>query len=311
MYTIAFLGNFTTSWDTSPAFERYIAESFESLGHKVHRVQRENWKESLPEDNIDFILIAQWNGYGEDIVEILKATYNKPVIYWAFDYHYVTLEQWHIDLASKADLFLSKEMEHRKFYEDKGANFHWFCEDFAPDFYEMKPQLKTTDKEYDVIFTGSHLPWAKERTDLIKAIDERFKLDVFTFTVDGWKNEGIKSVHQIVYDQDLPDLISKTKINIAIDHVNSEGYWSDRVARVMCLGGFVLNRYVPLQESIFRDRIAYFNTIENCLDKINHYLSHDNEREIIAYHGYKYAQDNLKAQNKVKELITIYENTLI
>jgi hypothetical protein len=306
MYEICFLGNFTTSWDTSVAFERYIADSFESIGHKVHRVQRETWRDNLPED-VDFILIAQWNGYGEDIVEVLKNKYNKPIIYWAFDYHYVTLEQWHIELASKADLFLSKEMKHREFYKSKGANFHWFCEDFAPDFYKMVVQQP---KEYDVVFMGSHLPWAKERSDLIKAIDQKFKLDVFTYTVDGWKGEGIKNVHPIVYDQDLPDLISKTKINIAIDHINSEGYWSDRVARIMCLGGFVLNRYVPLQESIFKNYITYFKNIDECLKKINYYLINNEEREQIADGGQFYAISNLKAVDRVKELITIYENLL-
>jgi hypothetical protein len=307
MYNIGFLGNFTTSWDTSVAFERYIAESFDSIGHKVHRVQRESWRDNLPDD-VDFILIAQWNGYGDDIVEVLKAKYNKPIIYWAFDYHYVTLEQWHIDLAAKADLFLSKEMAHREFYKSKGAKFHWFCEDFAPDFYEMATEQFTSDKEYDVVFMGSHLPWAKERTDLIKAIDKQFKLDVFTYTVDGWKGEGIKNIHPIVYDQDLPDLISKTKINIAIDHTISEGYWSDRVARIMCLGGFVLNRYVPLQEHIFKDYPVYFHSILDCLNKIEYYLSTNNFPDPIR--NYTFAHENLRAVNRVKELITIYENLL-
>jgi len=302
-YKVLFLGNFWKAWDGSVCFENYIKDSFETLGHIVYPIQREKWREEVKKvDKVDFILISQWEGYG-DIKELRK--FKAPIIYWAFDYHWQTLADWHINLAKEADLFLSKELEHKDFYEKKGVNFHWFLEDFAPDFYDRRFPSPT----YDVVFTGSYLDWAKERTELIKAIDKKFNLEVYTFTVDQWEKQGV-NVHSFAHDDELAEIVAKSKINIAIDHVNSAGYWSDRVARIMALGGFVLNRYVPQQELIFKDYIEYFKDTDECLEKIAYYLKHDNKRERFAERGYKYAQENLKCINRIKELIIIYEKVL-
>jgi spore maturation protein CgeB len=109
-------------------------------------------------------------------------------------------------------------------------------------------------------------------------------------------------------DEGLPELYSRAKINISIDHTLERGYWSDRNAQIMVCSGFVLFRYVPLSENTFRDRVIYFYSIEDCLAKIKYYLEHDQERRQQALYSGWYARDNMYVGNRVKDLLTIVES---
>jgi len=304
MSRILILGNFTRGWDGSVCDELHISNALRELGYITIAQQRETWR-NLPDMKFDFILVSQWNGYGEDVVKVLKEKYNAPIIYWAFDYQFLSKEQWHLDLAKDADLFLSHELEHRKFYEDMGANFQWFCQDFAPEFIQPTEE----EPKHDVVFTGSYLPWAEERNNTLKAIDEKFDLHIFGITADQWKEQGFKNVHGPAMDEELSKIIGK--VNIAIDHTLSEGYWSDRIAQYMCAGGFVLSRYVPPQEMIFGNYVKYFYSVDHCLDEIKKWLNNNSSRKEMALGGYEYANKNLRVNNRAEELITIYENSFI
>ena len=306
MYNILLLGNFGRGWDGSVCDELHISNSLQWLGYRVTNQQRESWRD-LPDKKFDFILISQWNGYGDDLVKTLKEKYNAPIIYWAFDYQFMSKEQWHLDLARDADLFLSHELEHRKFYEDMGAKFQWFCQDFSPEF--IQPVRYKRETEHDVVFTGSYLPWAEERNKTLKAIDEKFDLHIFGITPDQWKEQGFKNAHGPGMDEELPKIIGK--VNIAIDHTLTEGYWSDRIAQYMCAGGFVLARYVSPQEMIFGNYPEYFYSVDDCLKKIDYWLEHSSQRQSRASLGYCFADWNLRVINRCRELLTIYENRFI
>ena|SRR3990167_5124101 len=300
------IGNFTTGWDNSICDEEHIAKALEDLGHEVTRGQRES---IVPEDtNYDFVLIAQWNGYAVDMVAKLKNIYECPIIYWAFDYQMdkngeAEPEEWHVRLVNECDLFLSKEIAHKQTYERMGAKFRWLAQDFAPQFLDIPTQ--TFPKEYDVVFTGSHLPYAPERTKLLKLVDSVYDLHVFSVTPEQWKAEGLKNVHPPIMDRGLPELYAKAKINLSIDWKYSTGYWSDRNAQIMACKGFVLFRHVPMSEAVFRDYIEYFHTPQQCLDKIDYYLKNEKEREQISAWGYQYAQNNLKVINRVKDMLVL------
>lgn len=304
------IGNFEYGWDGSICDEEHIAQALENLGHKVYRVARHmSPNKTMWQEKMDFVLISQWDGYPENNIETLKKLYNCPIIYWAFDYQ-ADGQEWHERLVAGSDLYLSKRIADSKY-----PNWRWLSQDFAPEF--LKPHYdwqtveysKKPEKEIDVLFTGSYLPWANERTELLRAIDSRFNLVIHSFTPDRWKDRGLRNVNGPIMDAGLPELYSKAAINISIDHTIEAGYWSDRNAQIMCCGGFVLFKYVPMSEARFGDNIAYFNTEQQMLDKIRYYLDAPQEREALEQRGLEYAQRNLKVTNRVKDLLTIYENS--
>lgn len=299
------IGNFGRSWDGSVCDEVHIADALEGLGHEVVRSQREAAIIFNLSEDYDFILIAQWDGYSANLCPLLRQ-FKCPIVYWSFDYQAVG-QEWHGRLIHECDLYLSKRLSDSNY-----PNWQWLSQDFAPEFLAegYYHQKMASEKDIDVLFTGSYLPWATERTEILKAIDREFNLTIHSFTPVAWKSEGLTVVNDSVMDQDLPGLIDRAKINISVDHTIEAGYWSDRNAQIMACGGFVLSRYVPLAETVFRDKIAYFYDTNDCLAKISKYLDDEFTRELMATIGQKYARDNLMVTNRVKDLLTIVEAKL-
>ena len=272
------IGNFLNpSWDGSLPDEEHIARALEELGHEVVRCQREAF--AYPTQGFDFTLIAQWDYYDPEVYAKLP----KPLVYWAFD-HQAEGQEWHERLVAQADLYLSKRIADSKY-----PNWQWLSQDFAPAFLENAPEV---EKDIDVLFTGSYLPWATERNETIEAVGKEFSLVIHS--VNQWPqgNEGP------VMDDALPALYARAKVILSIDHTIEAGYWSDRNAQIMACGSRPLFRYVPLSEARFGDRVDYFYDIEDCLEKIRNW----DERPTNV--------DGLRVRDRVTDLLTIVRGTL-
>jgi hypothetical protein len=300
------IGNFSgRGWDGSITDENHIADALESLGHEVIRQQRDdpnleyggtinNGKEDT---DPDFILIAQYDHYPEDMIKGLRVTFpTSKVVFWSFDYQEWG-QPWCENLIASSDLYLSKRIADSKY-----PNWQWLSQDFAPEFLHKAEPIT---KDIDVLFTGSYLPWAAERNKTLKAVDEKFNLVIHS--VNAW--DGFNNVRPAILDEGLPELYARAKIILSIDHTIEAGYWSDRLAQIMCCGGFALQRYVPMMEVHFPEGegFDYFYSKNDCLKKISKWLSPGEEqyREDIARYGYEFAQQNHKVINRVKDLLTI------
>jgi hypothetical protein len=294
------IGNFDRpSWDGSITDENHIADALGELGHNVVRCQ---WREGISNTNkYDFILIAQWNGYGDSLDKLKE--FGCPIVYWAFDYQ-ADGQEWHEKLIKASDLYLSKRLSDSKY-----PNWRWLAQDFAPSFLDRNPTEDSYDMA-DVLFTGSYLDWNVERTALLQTIDEEFDLRVYSATPNGWIESGLRNVNGPVMDHLLPQIYSTAKIIVSVDLFNEAGYWSDRNAQIMACGGFTLFWHVPMSESVFKDGVAYFYSIEDCMKKIRYYLDNSQERERISTRGYELAHSNLMVKNRVKELLVIVESIL-
>lgn len=305
------IGNFTTGWDGSLCDEEHIAKALEQMGHEVIRWQRENvvdwqFKEQPSqledfEDSPDFILIAQWHSYDNELFTALRQYYESvPIIYWAFDYQ-ADGQEWHEKLVKQSDLYLSKRLTDVKY-----PNWRWLSQDFAPMFLDS---VEGVEKDIDVLFTGSYLPWAHERNETLKAVDERFDLHIYGITPDEWKKRGFKNVHGPVMDDALPALIARAKINLSIDHTIEAGYWSDRNAQIMACSGFVLFREVPMSRDRFKCYVEYFSSVGECVAKIGYWLmdEHKFTRNVTEAMAYQYAHTSLKVDTRVREMLELVE----
>lgn len=293
------IGNFMTGWDGSICDELHIANALEDLGHEVTKWQRgEIGKFDRP---YDFALVAQWDGYGNKLFEMLHEMTNR-IVYWSFDYQ-ADSQDWHERLIKESDLYLSKRIADSKY-----SNWQWLSQDFSPNFLD---KISGVEKDIDVLFTGSYLSWAHERNDTLKAVDEKFDLHIYSVNPDEWISRGFKNVNGPVMDDALPGLIARAKINLSIDHTIEQGYWSDRNAQIMACGGLVLFRYVPLSEIVFKDYVVYFYDKKDCLGRITQLLERLIENlNSVANSGYEYAQDYLMVDNRVRDLLTIVETIL-
>ena len=313
---INFIGGFDKDILGDVADEICITRSLEELGHKVQRVPRDIWKASVDGrrnkdwDNrlpikADINIICKWHHFTcGKYIRALRASTDAPVFYWTFDYmKWPNVPGWHLEMAKAANLHLTHEMG--DFEHMKGVKPYYFSGSFADD----KIGRVEAEKIYDVIFTGSYYTMG-QRADWVKQINEKHKVKVFSHNHEEWKKNGLEA-YPPVYKDEYSKLIAQSKIVLGFNQVDyCYGYWSNRVARVLCVGGFLLHRYVPGMELFLKDGAEYFSSVEEAVAKIGFYLKNADKREEIAARGYNIGLEGFSSLARAKELTILIERYL-
>lgn len=137
----------------------------------------------------------------------------------------------------------------------------------------------------ELLFTGTlgHKRCGTDpsRGDLITTLFERYGMTVFGAL-------GKAPVHGMSYFR----LICGAKITLSINASNDiRMYHSDRLINYLGCGAFVLAKAVPDSALLFEDRkhLRYFSSKQECLELVDYYLKHDDERNKIAAGGMAHA----------------------
>ncbi len=294
-----------------------IRDALRQLGHEVVDY---NWfdfdKIFADKPVVDFTLVAK--GVTADQIRRLRDLTGAPVFYWQYDVLFESFPDTitnyakdHFAATIEADGYFSKELRYAHNYRDIGANYFYLPEDAAsPVFDRIETPI---EPQYPVIFAGGCFDfgtvnrpvWLREIQNKIAPIP----LHLFGHNPDPFKERGLGNAHGAYFDSRLKELVAQSKINLALDFVHDcEGYWSTRIAKTLSCGGFVLGKFTLGMERAFGldgENLAYWDTVDDCVEKIHYYLAHDEERSIIADRGYRYAKLYLSKSYRVRQFLTI------
>ncbi len=134
----------------------------------------------------------------------------------------------------------------------------------------------------------SHKAAALMRIQTLNQLSRIADVHLFT-TSDTSPLIGVNIHPPVTYAEESPKVFASSKINLNMTVPNIENGIPLRVFDIMSCGGFVLTDYRPELEQLFdigKD-IAVYDGISDLKAKVLYYLSHDRERETIAYNGYK------------------------
>ncbi|NCN25949.1 hypothetical protein GW915_00075 [bacterium] len=307
---ILFIGNFTghPMHGAELPDEISVADAFEFYDHEVTRLQRDEMlslfkkNQSLGGTTHDLIIVAKWHNLNSAIIEWLKSS-GTPVIYWPFDLMVRNGKspEWHLSTAMAADCMLSKDLFFEKGYKKMGINFQYLSLDSAADWFRP---VWGVEPEFDLLFTGQ--PIEGERLDIIqRLLRHGYDLRIYG-NKEQWAAYGIKA-YDGVYDKDYGGLVAKAKASIAVDFEHVEGYWSNRIAKVMCCGGIVLTKYTTGMNKRFGDYVMYWKDYEELTGLIKVILNSPNfvknERERV----FNFADTHLRTRHVVGDLLDMYE----
>lgn len=320
---INFVGNYTTGYIGEVADETHLCDELEALGHQVKRVPRDVWKaycdgmwedqweKQIPIRNADVNIVCKWHHFSEGkyINKLREWTKYKqaPVFYWIWDYmDFPASSAWHIEMARAADLYLTNELGDFNEMVPLGIKPYYFPFDVSSKEFD---RVENQEKKYDVVFFGSCVGKG-DRIEWIKEINKTHKIVCFGWNHEGWKSHGIEA-YLPVYGHNFVEKVAQTKICLQFS-VNDHcyGYWSNRVGKVLTVGGFLLAKYIPGMELFLRDGAEYFSSVEEANQKITYYLEHEEERNKIAQRGYEIGRDRFTSQERVKELIILIDRYL-
>lgn len=127
----------------------------------------------------------------------------------------------------------------------------------------------------------------KERCSIVEDLTE-YGIRLFT----GDKEVVIPKAFmggELSYDKELPKVYFLSKINLNVTlHCITSGI-PLRVFDIMGVGGFMLTNFQPEIEEFFDigKNIEVYHSIEECKDKVDYYLKHDEVRQRIALNGYE------------------------
>jgi hypothetical protein len=305
---IVFLGNFRVDYTS----ETHHANTLESLGHKVIRLQESEAKsEDILKSSIDcdlFIWIHThgWRTPGRyEMGQVLRTL---------ADYKIPTMT-YHLDLWF--GLQRQKDLNNHPVYKYIG---HFFTVDKKmADWFNQKTKVKghyipagVYDKECifkkveianDVIFVGSkkyHPEW-QYRPKLIDWLSDNYQ--------DNFKHYGSGGL-QPIRGLKLNKLYWSTKVVVGDTlciNFKYPDYWSDRVYETMGRGGFIIHPYVSGMEREFEDKkhlVFYeYGNFKQLKELIDYYLEHDEEREAIRMAGHELVKTKYTYKNRWQQIL--------
>lgn len=180
-----------------------------------------------------------------------------------------------------------------------------------PDFYKSSDTYGNTGR-YLVAhqYIGIKLA-AVERERTLNRLAEHFQVNLYTGS-DTAPLTRVCCKGRAKTLTEMPKIFHASKINLNITMRPIETGLSLRVWDVLGCGGFLLTNYqteVPEYFEVGRDLETY-GSMEELEQKVQYYLTHDEERLEIAMNGYKKVARLHTYENRIAEMIRILNSTL-
>ncbi len=185
-------------------------------------------------------------------------------------------------------------------YQEHGVNARFITGGCDPTAHRMVDSPEPMYQS-DVAFIGR--PNTPERAEFMQVLAKKFDLKLWG---SGWEKYGLRAVAKDVYASEYRQICAGSKIMLGwnIDPT-IDLYFSNRTWYTLGCGGFLLTAYSPsLQELFGRGKeLDWFETVEECCDKIAYYLQHDRERQKIARAGYHLAHNEYSYDKMVETIV--------
>ncbi|MDE6750921.1 MAG: glycosyltransferase [Lachnospiraceae bacterium] len=143
-----------------------------------------------------------------------------------------------------------------------------------------------------------------ERTGLIKAITQKYTFDLFThdpdFTLPNLINHG-----SIEPYREMPVVFKQSRINLNISLRSIKSGIPQRAFDIIGSGGFLLSNYQNDFFDFFNagEDFEFYESEKDLLNKINYYLSHEDERLAIAANGHNKLAAGHTYRHRVQEML--------
>jgi spore maturation protein CgeB len=185
-------------------------------------------------------------------------------------------------------------------YREWGVNARFITGGCDPTAHRI---VDCPDESYqsEVAFIGR--PNTPERVDCMQALAKKFDLKLWGA---GWDKYGLGAAAPDVYAAGYRKICAGAKIVLGwnIDPT-VELYFSNRTWYTLGCGGFLLTAYCPSLEELFGrgQELDWFESLDECCEKIEYYLAHDDERQKIAAAGYRLAHSEYSYDKMVERII--------
>ncbi|CAB1055676.1 hypothetical protein D1BOALGB6SA_409 [Olavius sp. associated proteobacterium Delta 1] len=290
----------------------YFKKAFQRQGHQTRWIKYLKLKsylgESLTTALVDMLMRISRPDllffHGRDISRglLLRAKKRMPVVMYFDDCikgSSRSLDQV-IEQGQQADIMYLTNRGEVPQYRKWGVNARFITGGCDPTAHYIDD---SPDPLYqsDVAFIGR--PNTTERAEFMQVLSDKFDLKLWG---SGWEKYGLKASAADVYASEYRQICAGAKIMLGwnIDPT-VELYFSNRTWYTLGCGGFLLTAYTPSLEELFGrgQELDWFESVDECCDKIQYYLQHDEARQKIARAGYDLAHNEYSYDKMVEKII--------
>jgi len=262
----------------------------------------------------DMIHLGKSESISGKTIRVIKEYIDTYVIHFYGDFRWDP-QPWVVDIGKYADCTLFNNtddiiLDKYRAAGVKNIGGFWDAGTDPEVFY-----LRDVEKTRDVVFMGGNnidVPYDgnEKRRQLIEEVVNQ-GIDVHVYG-SNWQyllesGHGALHIHPFVTEDEFAEVCSSTKITLGINAVNDIQMYASwrRIVNCMASGAFHLTHYVPGMETVFQNEkhLVWFNSVLEATELIKYYLSHDEEREVIAEAGRKEVLAKHTWDARVAELI--------
>lgn len=147
---------------------------------------------------------------------------------------------------------------------------------------------------------------AMERQDYLSAVAKEFTMDLYTpnetLSMEGCTNHG-----PVDYYDMAPYVFKTAKINLNISLRSIHTGIPLRCFDILGAGGFLLTNYQSDFDDCYvaGEDYVYFENKKDLFEKIQYYLTHEEERATIAQNGFIRTKENHTYEHRIQEMLEI------
>jgi spore maturation protein CgeB len=158
---------------------------------------------------------------------------------------------------------------------------------FDPNIHK-RIESNNCELSKDVLFIGSY---EKERANVIHFLAENGVL--ITIYGSGWEafpiHKNINNANRPTFGSEYPEEVAKSKIILSFFRKISKDVNTSRIFEIPVMGGFLLSEYSDFAARYLEEgkEVEFFRNKKECLEKIQYYLNHFEQSQIIRNNGYE------------------------
>ncbi|WP_407423836.1 glycosyltransferase [Methanobrevibacter sp.] len=263
-----------------------LKKAFEKLGFNVLIQEREHWYD---EAEIDIALVLRG-------LKKYNMDYSNLNLIWNMS---------HPELVSKEEygeydyVFISSRKYAEKIKSEVDTNVAALLQCTDPEVFYYEPDDNINE---EILFVGvTRGVYRKVIKDVLKT-----NHDVSIYGM-GWEKyideKYVKG--QFIPNKELHKYYSSCKI-LLNDHwedMRYEDFPSNRLFDALACGTFVISDKIPSADTLFEGSIVTYDGVEDLNEKIDYYLTHEEERLKLAEKGKKIVLENHTFDDRVNEIL--------
>lgn len=282
------------SVNTIFTFDKWNQLEFEEIGAPVYYLPL-----CADTDRIDKIIELEKNKsekYTHDVV-FIGSMYNKNLYDEIYE-HFTDYQKGYFDAALKmqirvyGDYLLDEILDGKMLAE---LNRHFILAKSEHSFQNLSLSFSTTVLSFKIA--------QMERTSVLSNLAEKFDVHLYT---DDLKIEfaRVKKHNTADYWCEAPLIYRNSKINLNLTLKSIKTGIPLRVWDILGAGGFCITNYQPELLLYFENGkdLVIFESYEDLVDKVKYYLTHEEERKLIAENGYRKVKKYHQYSNRIDEM---------